>query len=62
MGDLMLADQREDFLWIDAAQEHMHTGHGGDDPRVAPTVAMEHRQGPEVHRMVAHGPGHLVAQ
>ena len=34
----------------------------GDGPGVAPAVAVEHRQGPQVHRVVAHGPGHLVAQ
>ncbi|MCY1444944.1 hypothetical protein D9M71_614380 [compost metagenome] len=58
----MLADQREDFLWIDPAQENVHTRQGGDGPWIAPAIAMEHRQGPEVHRMVAYGPGHLVAQ
>ncbi|MNG99410.1 hypothetical protein D3C79_585780 [compost metagenome] len=40
----------------------MGAGQGGDGPGVAPAVAVEHRQGPQVHRVVAHGPGHLVAQ
>ncbi|MNG90191.1 hypothetical protein D3C79_490790 [compost metagenome] len=40
----------------------MGAGQRGDGPRVAPAVAVEHRQGPQVHRAMAHGPGHLVAQ
>ncbi|MNZ12994.1 hypothetical protein D3C78_298780 [compost metagenome] len=40
----------------------MGAGQGGDGPGVAPAVAVEHRQGPQVHRVVAHGPGHLVAE
>ena len=39
----------------------MGAGQRGDGPGVAPAVAVEHRQGPQVHRVVAHGPGHLVA-
>ncbi|MNQ61278.1 hypothetical protein D3C85_755910 [compost metagenome] len=62
VGDLVLADQGEDLLRVHPAQEHMHAGEGGHGPGVAPAVAVEHRQGPEVDRVVAHGPGHLVAQ
>ncbi|MNL81194.1 hypothetical protein D3C87_2082310 [compost metagenome] len=62
MADPVFADQVEDLLRVDATEEHMHAGQGGDGPGVAPAVAVEHRQGPEIDRVVAHGPGHLVAQ
>src|SRR5690606_30320610 len=62
VGDLLVADQGEDFLRIDTAQEHMHAGQRGHGPGVAPAVAVEHRQGPQVHRLLAHRPGHLVAE
>ncbi|MNZ32539.1 hypothetical protein D3C78_498700 [compost metagenome] len=62
VADAVLADQGEDLLRIDPAQEHVHAGQRGDGPRVAPAVAVEHRQGPQVHRVLAHRPDHLVAQ
>ncbi|MCY1506165.1 hypothetical protein D9M68_404040 [compost metagenome] len=62
VGDPVLADQVEDLLRIDPAQADMYAGHGGYGPGVAPAVAVEHRQGPQVHRVLAHGPDHLVAQ
>ncbi|MNQ31925.1 hypothetical protein D3C85_453080 [compost metagenome] len=61
VADAVLADQGEDLLRIDPAQEHVHAGQRGDGPRVAPAVAVEHRQGPQVDGVVAHRPGHLVA-
>ncbi|MNS14555.1 hypothetical protein D3C72_461760 [compost metagenome] len=62
MADPMLVNQRENFVWVDAAQEHVSPGQRSDCPRIAPAIAMEHRQCPEVHRVVPHGPGHLIAQ
>ena len=62
VGDPVFADQGQDLLRVDPAQEHVRAGQGGDGPGVAPAVAVEHGQGPQVHRAVAHGPGHLVAQ
>lgn len=49
-------------LRIDPPQADVDAGQRGHRPRIAPAVAVEHRQGPEVHRVLAHGPGHLVAQ
>src|SRR5690606_24289318 len=62
VSDLLLVDQVEDLLRVDPAQEYMHASHGGDGPGVAPAVAVAHRQGPQVDRMLAQIPGHLVAQ
>ncbi|MNG93656.1 hypothetical protein D3C79_526310 [compost metagenome] len=62
VADPVLADQGQDLLRVDPAQEHMGAGQRGDGPRVAPAVAVEHRQGPQVHRAMAHAPDHLVAQ
>src|SRR5690554_704733 len=39
----------------------MHASQRGNGPWIAPTVAMEHRQGPQIHRMITHRPSHLVA-
>ncbi len=61
VADPVFADQVQDLLRVDPAQEHVGAGQGGDGPGVAPAVAVEHRQGPQVHRAMAHGPGHLVA-
>src|SRR5262249_4687135 len=38
---------------IDLAQADIHAGRGRDRPWEAPTVAMKHRQGPEIDRMLA---------
>src|SRR5690606_37905292 len=61
VGDLLVVDQVEDLLRVDPAQAHVHTGHGRGPPGVAPAVAVEHRQGPQVDRVLPHVPGHLVA-
>src|SRR5690606_7924478 len=60
VGDLPVVAQVEDLLRVDPAQAHVHTGDGGDCPGVAPAVAVEHRQGPQVDRVLTHVPGHLV--
>ncbi|MNF97114.1 hypothetical protein D3C84_799300 [compost metagenome] len=62
MADPMLPDKRENFLRVDAAQEYVRPGQRGDRPRITPAIAVEHRQCPQVHRMMPHGPGHLIAQ
>ena len=54
--DLVLADEIEDRLRLDLAQAHVRAGRRGDRPVEAPAVAMEHRQRPQVHRVLRHRP------
>ena len=61
VGNLMIPDQLQNLLGINPAQADVSAGHGGDGPGETPTVAMEHRQGPQVHRVHVHGPDCLVA-
>src|SRR5205807_5078013 len=43
------------------AQAHVGAGKHRDRPREAPAVAVEHRQGPQIDRVLAHGAGDDVA-
>src|SRR5690554_7544898 len=62
MSNLVVADQLKDFLRINTAQTHVGAGHGRDGPGKTPAVAVEHRQGPQVHRVHVHRPDRLVTQ
>ncbi|MCY1181709.1 hypothetical protein D9M73_222290 [compost metagenome] len=62
MADPMLMNQSEDFLRIDPTQEYMSPSQRSHRPWIAPAVAMKHRQGPQIHRVVPHGPSHLISQ
>ena len=60
-GDAMLADQPEDRRRVDPAQAHVDPGERGDGPGEAPAVAVEHRQGPEVDRVLRQAAGDGIA-
>ncbi len=62
MADSVLANQGDDLYRVDLAQEYVGARLGRDGPWVAPAVAVKHRQGPQIHRVVGHAPGHLIAQ
>ena len=62
MRYLVIMDQIQNLLRIHPAQEHVHAGQGSNGPGIAPAIAMKHRQRPQIHRVIAHAPGHLVAQ
>ena len=53
VGDGVLADQLEDRHRVDAAQTDVGAAGRRHAPGVAPAVAMEHRQRPQVHRLWA---------
>jgi len=59
--DTLAADRVEDRLRVDLAQAHVRAAERGDGPREAPAVAMEHRQRPEIARVVRHRPRRRVA-
>jgi hypothetical protein len=40
----------------------MRPGECGDRPRKAPAVAVEHRQGPQIDRMMPHAPDENIAE
>src|SRR6478736_10497342 len=61
MGYAMLCDQFKDFRRIDLAQADIDAGGGCDGPRETPAVAVKHRQGPEIDRMLAEIAGQDVA-
>ena len=61
MGDAVFRDQLEDLCRVDLAQADINTGGGRDGPRKTPAVAMEHRQRPEIDRMLAEIAGEDVA-
>ncbi len=62
VGDLLVTDQGENLLRIHTAQEDMHPGQGSNGPWIAPAIAVKHWQRPQIHRVIAHSPCHLVAQ
>src|SRR5206468_9697639 len=61
VGYAVFWDQLEDLRWIDLAQADVDAGGSGDRPWKAPTVAVKHRQRPEVDRMLAEIAGQDVA-
>ena len=61
VGDAVLSDQLEDFGGIDLAQADIDAGRRRDGPWKAPAVAVEHRQRPEIDRMLAEIAGEDVA-
>jgi len=61
MGDAVLCDQFKNPGRIDFAQADVHTGRGSDGPGKTPAIAMEHRQRPEIDRMLAEIAGEDVA-
>src|SRR3984885_5020822 len=61
MRDTVLFDQLKDLCRVALAQADVDPGRSRDGPRKAPAVAMEHRQGPEIDRMLAEIAGENVA-
>ncbi len=55
-------DRLVDRPGLDPAQTHMRTGERGYGPRKAPAVAMEHRQRPQIDRVLRHPPHQDVAE
>ncbi|MGY3467361.1 hypothetical protein ACVW0I_004232 [Bradyrhizobium sp. LM6.11] len=53
VGDAVLLDQLEDFGRLDLAQADIDAGGGSNSPGETPPVAVEHRQRPEINRMLA---------
>ena len=62
VGDALLVDQAPDLLRAHRAQAHLRAAGGHDRPGVAPAVAVEHRQGPEVDRVHAVAGGDVLAE
>ena len=62
VGDALLVDQAPDGVVAHRPQAHLHPAAGDDRPRVAPAVAVEHRQRPEVHRVLPVAGGQVLAQ
>ncbi len=60
VGDTVFAHQREDLGGIDLAQADIDAGTRRNGPGEAPTVAVEHREGPEIDRMLAEAGGENV--
>lgn len=61
MRDALAADQVEHELRVELAQAHVHARARRDRPRKAPAVAVEHRQRPQVDRVLRHVPFEDVA-
>ena len=61
MRDAVLLDRLEDECWIDTPQADVGARVRRHCPREAPSVAMEHRQRPQVHRVPRHAPLENVA-
>ncbi len=59
--DTVRADGCQNGLALDLSQAHMRARLHGNGPREAPTVAVEHRQRPQVRSEVGHGPRGDVA-
>jgi len=57
----MIGNGVVDIGHIHAPQADVDAGDGGDRPGEAPAVAMEHRQRPQINRMVGHVPADDVA-
>ena len=62
MGDAVARDRVVDRCRLDPAQADMGTGERGDGPRKAPAVAVKHRQGPQIDRVLPHAPDQDVAE
>ena len=56
VGDFVSANGIKDILRIDLTQTDVHTRAGRNRPREAPAIAVEHRQDPEVDRVLGHIP------
>jgi len=61
MSDAVLRDQFENFRRIDLAQADIDARGRGKRPGKAPAVAVEHRQRPEIDRMLAEIAGEDIA-
>ena len=61
VGDAVLLDQLEDLGRLDLAQADIDAGGRRERPGKAPAVAMEHRQRPEIDRMLAEIAGEDIA-
>ncbi len=61
VGYLVITDQLQDFFRIHPAQANVSARQSGNGPGETPAVTVKHRQGPQVDRMLAHGPHRLIA-
>ena len=61
MGDTMVTDRLQRGFRLDPAQADIDPGAFRHGPRKTPAVAMEHRQGPEINRVLAEIGGKDVA-
>jgi hypothetical protein len=55
-------DRLVDRRGLDPPHADMRPGESGNGPREAPAVAVKHRQGPEIDRMLPHAPDQDVAE
>ena len=56
MRDTLFRNQRQYMLRIELSQTDIHTGTRCQRPRKTPAIAMKHRQGPQVDRVLGHIP------
>ena len=61
MGDLVVGDRVEDRRRAHRPQADMRAGDDRQRPRKAPAVAVEHRQRPQIDRVLLHAAGNHVA-
>jgi hypothetical protein len=62
MGHLFARDCLVDRSGLDPTQSDMGAGHRRDRPRETPAVAVEHRQGPQIDRVLPHAPDQDAAE
>src|ERR1700719_1391140 len=62
MGHTLARDRLVNRRSLDPAQADMGAGHRRDRPREAPAAAVEHRQGPQIDRVLPHTPDEYFAE
>jgi hypothetical protein len=62
MGHPLARDRLIDCPGLDPAQADMRLGERRNGPREAPAVAVEHRQCPQIDRMMPHAPDEDIAE
>ena len=61
MRDLIIGNRVVHRRRAHRAKAHMGASNDRNRPREAPAIAVKHRQGPEIDRVLAHGAGHDIA-